>query len=76
MRDEFMLRRYSALVRKRGGSPWLTSTRTANENFLALPILNIPDIAESEDVMLEMSSEEAIILKFVAPLILNLCDTC
>ncbi|KAK1825689.1 SNF2 family N-terminal domain-containing protein [Podospora conica] len=38
--------------------------RTADESFLGSPILNIPDIAECEDVMLERSSEEATILDY------------
>lgn len=68
IRDEIMLRRYVAFAWKNLGSPpLLTNTRTANENFLGSPILNIPDIAESKDEILEMSSEEAIIIKFVTP---------
>lgn len=68
MKDVIMLRRYVAcLTWKEEGLPLLTNhaTRKATEVFLGSPILNIPDVAESRDVLLDMTSEEAVILKFV-----------
>ena len=55
----------------------LSHTRTADEEFLGSPILNIPDIAKSEDIMLDIppSSAEAIILKFVAVLLIPIYHT-